>query len=308
MAKNLKRFKVAGIGEILFDNLPGGRRLGGAPANFAIHCSLMGAESSVVSSVGEDQAGKDILSELETKGIDTSCISVNSRPTGSVDVKLCPEGQPEYIINENSAWDYITISPEALKLAANCDAVCFGSLAQRNETSRKSILYFLESAGDQCIKVFDVNIRQQYYSREIIENSLMISDILKLNDEELEIFRVMLGIEGLNDRQTLGHILNHYNLKLIALTLGAEGSIMADREEYSHASAKAAKVRDTVGAGDCFTAAMVYSFLCGVSIEETNEFASKAASFVCTKDGATPSLPAEILDEIKNRQINTLQN
>ncbi|OXU15513.1 carbohydrate kinase family protein [Sedimentisphaera salicampi] len=299
-------FNIAGIGEILFDNLPDGRRLGGAPANFAIHCSLLGAESKVVSSVGNDSPGREIIKMLNDKGIDTSCISVNEHPTGSVDVKLCPAGQPEYIINENAAWDYISLNRQTLEVAKNCDAVCFGSLAQRNEMSKTSILNFLEAAGENCLKVFDVNLRQHYYSKEIIENSLKLANILKLNDEELNLFQQMFALKD-KKLKAIDYLLDTFDLELVALTVGDKGSVMVSKDDISLIKAEPAEVKDTVGAGDCFTAVMVYSLLCRLSIEEANEFASRAASFVCSQDGATPRLPENILAEMKNRQKNTLQ-
>ena len=277
---------IAGIGELLWDMLPDGRRLGGAPANFALHSQALGGRTKIISAVGQDQSGLDILKQLSRSQIDTEHIQISELSTSCVDVKICQNGCPEYVIKENVAWDYIRLTPQVKKLAQICDAVCFGSLAQRNPVSRQSIQNLLASTKADCLRIFDINLRQQYFSRDIIEDSLQAANVLKLNDDELAVLHDLLGLPR-NTELALRTLLDRYQLNFIAFTQGSSGSIMMDRDTISHCPGMAVTVKDTVGAGDAFTAAMVMGKLYGLPLEKMNQLAGKVAAYVCSQAGAT---------------------
>ena len=194
---NRRKPVIIGLGEILWDLLPGGKVLGGAPANFAYHCRMLGTESYVVSSVGKDDLGCEILENMDRLKVAREYISIDeSYPTGTVTVRLDEQGHPDYTIHQNVAWDFIPENKDTAEIAAIADVICFGSLAQRSRVSRKSILSYLELASGSCLKIFDINLRQNYYSREVIESSLKFADVLKLNDEELDIVAEMFALKG----------------------------------------------------------------------------------------------------------------
>jgi fructokinase len=289
---------IIGLGEILWDMLPEGKKLGGAPTNFAYHCSLMGAESLVLSSVGDDDAGQEILNVTADLGIDTGYIKVdNSYPTGTVSVKIDKEGHPDYTIHENVAWDNIRYSEADLGLASNADAICFGSLAQRNAVSRMSIVKILEACRKDCVKVFDINLRQDYFSIDVIRDSMKIANILKLNDEELEVVSDLLKIKG-TENEILEKLLANYNLDLVALTKGSEGSVLITSSKLSMYNSEPVQVADSVGAGDSFTAALVIGLLNDFPLHKIHQTASELAAFVCTKQGATPEVPPAVFNAI----------
>ncbi len=289
---------VVGIGEILWDMLPEKKRLGGAPTNFASHAAAIGGQARIVSAIGQDQSGLDILERLSNKEINTQHIQFTEHPTGWVDVKICSNGHPEYIIHENVAWDYIPLSPQTIELAQTCDAVCFGSLAQRNPFSRESIQQFLANTREDCLRVFDINLRQHYYSREILENSFQAATILKLNDDELTVLRNLFELPEPQEA-ALQALLDQYQLDCIAFTEGARGSMMMDTNNVSYCPAIPITVKDTIGAGDAFTATMVMGKLYGLSLEKINQLAGKVAAHVCSQAGATPTLPARLIAELK---------
>jgi fructokinase len=288
---------VVGIGEVLWDMLPEGKRLGGAPANFAYHAHALGGRAITVSSVGQDDSGREILQQLTGHGMNTEYIQTNSLPTGCVEVKICNNGHPAYVIHENVAWDHIQFTPAARELAGKCDAVCFGTLAQRNPVSRKSIQDFLAHTKNHCLRIFDINLRQQYFSREIIEESLLAATILKLNDEELAVLQEMFGWTG-SVESALAMLLDRFQLDFAALTSGARGSIMMDRENVYHCLGTPVTVKDTIGAGDAFTATMVMGKLYGLPLEQINRLAGKVAAYVCSQAGATPTLSAYLIAEL----------
>lgn len=289
---------IIGLGEILWDMLPGGKMLGGAPANFACHCSQLGAESYVISAIGKDDPGCEILENMEQLSLSTEYLFIEETyPTSTVTVKLDPEGHPQYTIHKNVAWDYIPVEEGALDLALGADAICFGSLAQRSPISRKSIQSYLGHTGEDCLRVFDINLRQEYYTRNILEASLTVADLLKLNDEELIVLAELFKLEGTEDDQ-LGSLIENYNLKLIALTKGADGSILYTGSERSDYQSETVHVEDTVGAGDSFTAGMVMGYLKGMSLKELHILASELSAFVCTQKGATPGIPDELKSKI----------
>jgi fructokinase len=292
----MKKPVIVGIGELLWDLLPAGKQLGGAPANFVYHAGKLGAEAYIVSVVGNDDYGKEILNILDHQNMSDKYIKKdNLHNTGTVSVSLDNKGVPTYIIHKNAAWDFISLDNDLISLAQKTDAVCFGSLAQRSEVSRHSITGFLKSLKHDCLKICDINLRQNFYSKKLITESLALTDILKLNDEELKVISELLSFSG-SENDLLLQILNKFNLQLIALTKGAKGSILITKREYSGIQAPEIKIADTVGAGDAFTAAMIYGFLQGYSIKSIHKNANNLAGYVCSKPGAMPPLEKELIN------------
>lgn len=292
-----KKSVVVGLGEILWDLLPDGRRLGGAPANFAYHCHALGADSFVVSAVGDDKDGTAIFNSLTELGIQTAYLQkVQDYPTGTVSIVLDRNGHADYTIHSPVAWDTIQWSESLALLAPKCDAVCFGSLSQRNPVSRETIQQFLESTGHRCLRVFDINIRQDYATEETVLTSLEYANILKLNDEELPVVASMLGIGETDEANVITQLLSKYDLNCVMLTKGPAGSTLYTHDEVSFCESGEVSVVDTVGAGDSFTAAAIMGFLRGQSLKEMHQRASKIADFVCTRSGATPVLNADLID------------
>jgi len=286
-----KNFKIAGVGEVLWDAFPDGEKFGGAPANFTCHCCSLGADAYVISCVGDDPRGKLALDFLENHGVNIEGVAVdNACETGVVLITLDEHGKPEYEIKEGVAWDNIRWDEDLARIASAMDAVCFGSLCQRGQVSRDTIRRFISATPAHSMRVFDVNLRQQFYSDEIIRESLQLANALKLNDEELPVVAGAMGIQG-SDEQILEDLIQKCNLKLIALTCGSKGAVMRTKTETSSLPAPDVDVVNTVGAGDCFTAAMIMGFLAGKPLDEINEHANKLAGFVCTQAGAVPALP-----------------
>jgi fructokinase len=288
-------YTLVGLGEILWDMLPTGKQLGGAPANFAYHAQALGANGVVVSCIGDDDLGNEVLSRLGGLGLDCRYIAVDkAHPTGTVTVKLDENGEPDFTIHENVAWDFIPLSADLLELAVRTDAVCFGSLCQRLEVSRDTIRRFLQATKPDCIRVFDINIRQSFYNKDIVHAMLSLSNVLKLNDEELPIVADLLDITG-SQSDILSQLTRRYKLRLIALTRGAGGSrLYAQGQDSSHPGFSA-QVADTVGAGDSFTAMMTLGLLRGEELDKINEEANRVASYVCSQSGATPELPDDLV-------------
>jgi fructokinase len=287
--------KVVGIGEILWDLLPQGRQLGGAPANFAFHTHQLGFETGVISAVGRDLEGKDILEIILNSGI-KSFIGVNEKPTGTVSISINEKGIPVYIIHENVAWDFITALDDALEFTGEASAVCFGSLAQRSEISRNCIYRILDQAPKSCLRIFDINLRQNFYTKEIISTSLQKANILKINDEEIFILGRMFELGAVEEDIALSSM-KKFDLDYLALTKGSTGSRMFTKTEASYLPTPAVKVVDTVGAGDSFTAAMVSGILAGKKLEDIHRLAVEVSAFVCTCPGGTPELPRQIREK-----------
>lgn len=286
--------KVIAIGEIVWDCLPSGKQLGGAPLNFAFFAKELGADAYAVSAVGNDELGDETLSVATTTGVCLDYVQRNDLPTSRVLVTLNNAGIPQYEIVEGVAWDAISVADEALELVADASVICWGSLAQRSEKSRESVLALLDAAPDTCVKVFDINIRQHYYTREIIEASLMRANILKLNEDELPLVAQMLGVEG-NEKEVVLALMDIYSLKYLIYTHGADFSEVYSADgEYSHVPTPKVSVADTVGAGDSFTAVFVTSLLLGKSMKESHELAVDVSAFVCTQNGAINPLPDHI--------------
>jgi fructokinase len=299
-----KRYKVAGIGEVLWDQLPQGDVLGGAPANVAFHAGQLGAESYIISAVGDDKLGNELISRLSTKGINLF-ISRVPYPTGTVKVTLDEKGVPDFVITRNVAWDYIELTSESSDLASQLDAVCFGSLAQRNNVSHNSIIKFLNLLPENALKIFDINLRQNFYDRQLINDSLTISNILKVNDYELIIIAELFGLTG-DEEYKCRKLLDIYELKLLAFTCGESGSYLYSKDDKSYIKTPIVRVKDTIGAGDAFTAALMVSLLNGYKLSECHAIAVEISAFVCENDGAMPEYSKELWNRINNFLIKKI--
>ena len=293
-----KKFKVAGIGEVLWDQLPQGDVLGGAPANVAFHACQLGAESYIISAVGNDILGNDIISQLSTKNIKLFIHRVDY-PTGTVKVTLDKKGVPDFVITKDVAWDYIELTSECSELAKQLDAVCFGSLAQRNNVSLNSITKFLNLLPEETLKIFDINLRQNFYNKQVIDNSLTISNILKINDDELSIVSGLFALQG-DEEYLCRKLLDTYELDIVAYTCGAKGSYLFGKDNKSYIKTPVVRVKDTIGAGDSFTAALMMSLLNDFDLSECHLLAVDIASFVCENDGAMPEYSSELLNRIND--------
>ena len=301
-----KRY-VVGLGEVLWDVLPEGKKLGGAPANFAYHAGqFLGMDNTIaVSALGEDKLAEETVSALREHELNDLLPRV-PYPTGTVQVQLDEQGIPTYDIKENVAWDNIPFDEDIQMIAQNCRAVCFGSLAQRNVVSRETIHKFLDATPHDCLKIFDINLRQQFYTKEIIQESLQRCNILKINDEELVLIGRMFGYPGLDMENKCWLILGKYNLDMLVLTCGTNGSYVFSRCESNEGPRKACqmsfqetpkvKVADTVGAGDSFTGSFCASILNGKTVSEAHKKAVEVSAFVCTQNGAMPKLPEKLLE------------
>ena len=285
---------VVGMGEALWDVLPEGKKIGGAPANFAYHVSQFGLPSCVVSAIGDDALGKEIIENFTSKGLDQLIAEV-PYPTGTVQVEIDQTGIPLYDIKENVAWDNIPYTEHLDALAKRTKAVCFGSLAQRNVVSRETINHFLDTMpkDDDSLIVVDVNLRQGFYNKEILCKSMQNCNILKINDEELITVSRMFGYPGIDLQDKCWILLGKYNLKMLILTCGINGSYVFTPGNVSFQPTPKVEVTDTVGAGDSFTAAFIASILKGKSVTEAHTIAVKTSAFVCTQKGAMPILPPE---------------
>lgn len=280
---------VVGIGELLWDVLPTGKRAGGAPVNFVYHATQMGAEGYALSAVGNDVSGTEIIQELDKNHIISDYISTVEYPTGSVMVEL-KKGIPTYTIIEGVAWDHIPLTQASIDLMKRADAVCFGTLAQRAPESRETLHTLLSYMREEALRFFDINIRQSYYSKELIEELLGQANVFKINDEELEMLRPMLSLEGTNE-EVCCELMERYGLRYLILTAGADFSTIYSPTDISTLPTPKVKVADTVGAGDSFSGAFVYSILTGKSLREAHQKAVEIAAFVCTQSGAWPAYP-----------------
>ncbi len=285
---------VVGMGEALWDVLPEGKKIGGAPANFAYHVSQFGLPSCMVSAIGDDALGKEIIENFTSKGLDQLIAEV-PYPTGTVQVEIDQTGIPLYDIKENVAWDNIPYTEHLDALAKRTKAVCFGSLAQRNVVSRNTINHFLDTMpkDDDSLIVFDVNLRQGFYNKEILCKSMQNCNILKINDEELITVSRMFGYPGIDLQDKCWILLGKNNLKMLILTCGINGSYVFTPGNVSFQPTPKVEVADTVGAGDSFTAAFIASILKGKSVTEAHSIAVKTSAYVCTQKGAMPILPPE---------------
>lgn len=284
---------VVGMGEALWDVLPDGKKIGGAPANFAFHAGQAGMDSRVVSAVGKDALGEEALSTLEGKGLNIEAVARVDFPTGVVNVSLGEQGIPQYDICEGVAWDNIPFTPALANLASQAQAVCWGSLAQRNEVSRKTIFSFLDAmpSDEERLKVFDINLRQQFYTLEIIEASCRRANVLKINDEELVLVSEMLRLGAGSPEVLCRSLMERYGLSILVLTCGANGSYVFTPVETSYRVTPKVQVADTVGAGDSFTATLVGELLRKTPVGVAHEHAVEVAAYVCTQQGAMAEWP-----------------
>lgn len=278
--------KIVGIGDVLWDCLPEGRKIGGAPANFAYYMSQFGYDSLLVSAVGNDPLGKEITDVLNKKSLD-NFLEYPGYPTGTVKIEVDDKGVPAYEIVEDVAYDYIPYTSRLDAIARKCTVACFGSMTQRNPVSRDTIRKFLESMPqtEDTWKVFDINLRQNFYDKEIIEESLRLCNVFKINDEEFETVREMFGYAGESYEETCRKIISDWNLKFLILTCGTRGSYIYTSTDGSFMETPEVEVADTVGAGDSFIATFMAWILKGATIRDAHEQAVKVSAYVCTQLG-----------------------
>ena len=289
----MKRY-IVGLGEALWDVLPEGKKLGGAPANFAYHAGQFGLDTIAISALGEADLAEETIEALKEHNLNYLMPRV-PYPTGTVQVTLAEGGIPTYEIKEGVAWDNIPYTDEMAEIAKNARAVCFGSLAQRNGVSRENIRKFLAETPADCLKICDINLRQQFYSKEILEDSFKLCNILKINDEELVVVNRMFGYDGLDMRQTCEKMVQDYGLKMLVLTCGTNGSyVFTDDGLTSFQDTPKVEVADTVGAGDSFTGSFCACILNGKPVQEAHKTAVAVSAFVCTQNGAMPIVPNEL--------------
>ena len=290
---------IIGLGEALWDMLPEGKKLGGAPANFAYHAGQFGLDTVAISALGEDKLADETIEALEQNGLKYLMPRV-PYATGTVQVTLTGEGIPTYEIKENVAWDNIPFNDEIKAAAKNCRAVCFGSLAQRNIVSRQTIQQFLDATPEDCIKICDINLRQQFFSKEILEESFKRCNILKINDEELVVVTRMFGYQELDDAKICEKMVKEYNLQMLVLTCGTNGShVFTADGKHSFQPTPKVEVADTVGAGDSFTGSFCAAILNGKPVEEAHRIAVEVSAYVCTQNGGMPKYPAELVAKVK---------
>ncbi len=279
---------VIGIGEVLWDVFEDEKHIGGAPLNFVYHTLQLGCDSHIISSVGEDPIGDELFDRLNELGIDASYISRSDKyPTGKVNVSLDSNGVPTYDIQEGVAWDNITMDQSLKAAAQRADAICFGSLAQRGDKSRRTIKTLLDATSECCLKIFDINLRQHFFSEKIVVESLQRSDVLKINSDELQIISKMFGYSV---DQAIKMVMKDFSIRLVACTLGEEGSVLVTENEISQLRPPSIKIVDTVGAGDAFTAALTYGLLSDLPLSEIHRNANELAAFICTCSGAMPKM------------------
>ena len=282
-------FVVVGLGELLWDVFASGKQLGGAPANFAYVTSVLGDRGIVASRVGNDELGTEARQRLSELGLECQHVQRDAEhATGTVQVCVDASGQPKFEIKESVAWDFIGWSSDYEGLARQADAVCFGSLAQRSPESRSTITRFLAALPESSTKVFDVNLRQNFFSAEIVRQSLHFADIVKLNHEELPRVMELAGLRYSEMRAAMKTMLDAFDLKLICVTRGENGSILRTREAMDEHSGLKIQVKDTVGAGDAFTAGLVHCYLRRTSLKIMNEVANQMGAWVASNVGATP--------------------
>lgn len=282
--KSKRKPVVVGIGELLWDIFPEGKKAGGAPVNFVYHATAMGANGHAISAVGDDKLGNEIIGVIDSIGINYF-ISKVEYPTGTVKVQF-NQGAPFYEIAEGVAWDYIPLSSKVIDLARKTDAVSFGTLAQRCSTSKENIRKFLSLVPDDSFRILDINLRAPFYSQNLIEESLRLCNVLKLNNEELEILKEMFSIKDVDLKDVCNQIISNYNLKYLILTAGADYSMIFSSTDFSFIKTPKVKVVDTVGAGDAFTGAFAVSLIKGLKVDKAHSIAVERAAAVCEVAGA----------------------
>jgi fructokinase len=291
-----RKFTIVGLGELLWDLLPSGKQLGGAPANFSYHAAALGDHGFVASRVGDDALGREATERLKALGLSTKYVQLDpEHGTGTVDVKLDDSGVPDYTIN-TGAWDHLDCPEELLDLAERTDAVCFGSLAQRSEASRDAISGFIGSIPADAVCVFDINLRQSYYSAQVLGDSLEVCTIAKMSEEELPRVTGELGMTVEGEKESAKALLDAFYLDLVCVTRGAAGCLLVSDEETVEHPGFEVEVADTVGSGDAFTAALVHHLLRGSSLSRAAGAANRLGAYVAGRVGATPEVDRGILD------------
>jgi fructokinase len=286
---------VVGLGEALWDLLPNGDHFGGAPANVALHAAALGAESWLVSAVGQDARGDAALARLDRAGVRRDTVArLADHPTGVVRVTLDAAGHPVYDIATESAWDYLPWSAAVQQVAERADAVAFGSLAQRSPTSRATIRRAVATTRSASWRLFDVNLRQRYYDADVLAESMEVANAVKLNEEELPIVARLCGLAEIPPVEQLRALCERFDLRLAALTRGPCGSVLATPDRVYESPAAPTVVADTVGAGDAFTATLLIGILAGRALDEVSRRANAVAAYVCSQPGATPPIPEDL--------------
>ncbi len=287
----MEKPNIAAIGEILWDLLPTGPTFGGAPANFAHHAAALGGQVAMISAVGNDSLGSKAIDQLQVAGLNTAHVQViDGKNTGAVDVEIDGAGNATYSFRHDEAWDHLGWNEQLEKLASEVDAVCFGTLAQRGDVTRETIKTFLEKTPSSALKIFDVNLRPPFDDDALIDASLKLTDVLKLNDEELSRLATTHAIDG-DEVTQAKRLAEMFQLRLVAVTRGERGGLLVCGDDVSEMDALPVPIEDTVGAGDSFSAALTLGILHGVDLDEINQYACRIAEFVCSQSGATPELP-----------------
>jgi fructokinase len=298
----MPKFQIVGIGEILWDLLPAGKQLGGAPANFVCHAHALSASARLISRVGQDPAGQEIIARLAAFGLPTATIGVDAAaPTGTVSVEIAADGQPRYVIHEDVAWDRIEASADMLAAVRRADAICFGTLAQRTTFACESIGALLQAARPDSWRIFDINLREPFIDRDVIARSLTVANVLKLNEHELPILAGLFDLRGEVIPQ-IAALVDRFSLRLVALTRGSHGSLLFTSSGVEDHAGMPTTVRDTVGAGDAFTAALAMGLLRGWPLPKISHHANAIAAFVCSQPGATPPLPDTLREPCNSPQ------
>jgi fructokinase len=289
---------MIGLGEILWDFLPSGKMLGGAPANFAYMASVLGNEGVVASRIGNDNLGREVLDMMRQMRLSSAFVQEDPEHlTGMAGVRLRADGQPEFEIKDSVSWDFLEWTPIWADLASSADVVCYGTLAQRSPISRETIQQFLRAVSENALLVYDVNLRGAFFTIEILRNSFMLAHIAKLNVDELFQVSDLLNTGGSNEEERALRLLNEFDLRMICVTRGSEGSFLMSKDKTVVHSGFRIRVADAVGAGDSFTACLAHNYVLGKSLEEISESANRLAAWVATQAGATPAIPREGLHE-----------
>lgn len=296
---NTAPYFVVGLGEVLWDLLPAGARLGGAPANFACAATQLGDRGALASRVGRDAEGFEALRRLRDRGLRVEWVQLDeARATGAARVSLGADGQPRFGIAEGAAWDFLEWTPEWESLAALSDAVCFGTLAQRRAPARETLRRFLRATRPEALRLFDANLRQTFYTADVLSESLSLCQVAKLSSEELRRVAGLLRLGGGGELARARRLIREFDVRLVAVTRGARGSLLVTgKGTFEHPGFKV-QVRDAVGAGDAFTAALTYQYLRGAGLERMSEAANRLGAWVASQEGATPPLTDEIREQV----------
>lgn len=293
----MAQYTIVGLGEALWDLLPSGRHLGGAPLNFAYIASLLGERALIATRVGDDELGRELRRELADRGLETSAIQIDAElPTGTVDVEF-QNGQPVYQIRKPAAWDAMEWSPEWQHSSRNCDAICYGTLAQRAQKSAETVLSFVANSRPECLRVFDINLRPPFFGRETIEAGLKYASVVKMNDAELPRVAAIMDLNGDSADAQMRQMVEKFGVTVL-ITCGQRGAMAADGAQLARHAGFAVAVRDTIGAGDAFTAAATSCLLRRMSLERTLEIANRWASWVATQAGGMPSIGEDQRQEL----------